>query len=135
MATGTWRAALSTLAENPLAEAFDLTRRRRLAKVPPLRRYGAALSAVLLFAGAAALFIFGKPLTGTAPTPAEWPWVLLLLVGIPLYCIWLLRSIYELALLSLQLLGRHGRRAAHLQLDDMLALTPLTGAEMVLGTV
>jgi hypothetical protein len=134
MAQGSWRSALGTLAENPLAEAFELTRRRRLARVPFLRRYGVALAAVVLFATGAIYVILDPRLSGSQPTATEWPWIALLILGIPLYCIWLLRSVYELALLSLQLLGSHGRRAAHLQLDDMLALTPLTGAEMVLAT-
>jgi hypothetical protein len=134
MAQGSWKAALSGIAENPLVSAFELTRQRRLAKVPPIRRYGLSLGAVLLFTAGALYVLLSPNLSGSRPSATEWPWIILLILGVPLYCVWLLRSVYEVALLSLQLLGKHGRRAAHLQLDDMLALTPLTGAEMALAT-
>lgn len=130
-----WRAAIRGLPDNPLAHAFALTRRRRLAGIPRLRRYGAPLAVFMLLAALLIVIYIDEGMGGGGPRPSEWPWVLLLMLGLPMYGVWLLRSVYEVALLSLQLLGATTRRAAHLQIDDMLALTPLTTKEIVAGTV
>jgi hypothetical protein len=127
-----WRAALRGVRENPLALAFQLARQRRLGRIPWLRRQAVPVIFAVIIIAAFTFIMVDNP--GMRPEPAEWPWLALLFIGVPLYGIWLLRGIYELALLSQQLLGVSGRRAAHLQMDDMLALTPLTGPEIIAGT-
>src|SRR5205085_2747969 len=69
------------------------------------------------------------------PDAKSWVWIALFGVVTPLYVVWLLRSVYDAALLALQVLGPPGRRALHLQLDDMLSLTPLSSEEMVAGGI
>jgi hypothetical protein len=140
-----WREALSSWRDNPIAARLALAARRREEQAPWWKRYGGLLPlfAVLVLASAACFVVVwvslpslgrdpllnGNFIRGYIPHLAY----LDLILGLFGSLCWLLGRLYTVAAQSLAFLSEEGERARGEGVDELLKLSRLSSAELLLG--
>ena len=129
-----WRSAWRSLPDNPFRGYLLLARRRRLARVGPLRRFMLAL----ILGGAWTVVYIGL-IVGQVTSPLTEPEVaywFVLSFFLVLYLVSLMQGVYQAVADALGLLSlRGGRVERYLAIDDMVAVTSLTDKDVTLGAV
>lgn len=127
-----WRQAWTALGDNPLQHYLRISNERRTLQLPQWRR---RLNAGLVVIGGAGIcWYLTDSLLGSNQDPDRW--LLLFVFCSTLFLlVWLTAGLFEAARDGLSVLSQSGKRAVRLQMDEMLALSSLSPAEILLPTV